>query len=223
MVVEDDIKIARALKRGLGLASYAVDVEHDGEAGYYAASSVDYDIIITDIMMPKLDGFELIARLREDKITTPIIALTAKSSERDVVSGLDGGANDYVTKPFSYDVLLARVRTLLRAPSVAETALLYSDGLIVDVAGHEVTRLDLKIQLSVREFALLEYLIRNKNRIVSKEKIIAHVWDFDADILPNTVEVFISSLRKKLEKPFPKQPKIIQAVRGLGYSIRSVT
>ena len=220
LVVEDDKKIAIAIKRGLEIVGYAVDVESDGEAGYYAASSEAYDVIITDIMMPKLDGFGLIKKLREDQITTPIIALTARTQERDVISGLDSGADDYVTKPFSYTVLLARVRALLRRPPATEQAVLRIDDVELDVASHVVSRDGASIQLSIREFALLEYLVRNKNRVVSKETIISHVWDFDADILPNTVEVFINSLRKKLEKSFPKRRKLIQTIRGLGYTIK---
>lgn len=219
LVVEDDTRIADSVKMGLEMEGYAIDIEHDGESGYLSATAEEYDIIVTDIMMPVLDGFAMIRKLREADVATPIIALTAKTQSKDVVDGLDSGADDYLAKPFSFEVLLARIRALLRRPSETQSVQLAIADLIIDPASRTVLRDGHDITLSSKEFALLEYLVRNQGKVMSKDQLIAHVWDFDADVLPNTVEVFIKFIRDKIEKPFPKSPKIIHTVRGLGYKV----
>lgn len=219
LVVEDDTRIADSVKMGLEMEGYAVDVEHDGENGFLSATAEDYDLIVTDIMMPVMDGFAMIRKLREAGVKTPIIALTAKTQNQDVVSGLDSGADDYLAKPFSFEVLLARIRALLRRPSETQDVVLTVADLQIDPASRTVLRDGHDISLSSKEFALLEYLVRSQGKVVSKDQLIAHVWDFDADILPNTVEVFIKFIRDKVEKPFPKSPKLIHTVRGLGYKV----
>ncbi|HTK39338.1 MAG TPA: response regulator transcription factor [Patescibacteria group bacterium] len=220
LVVEDEHRIAQALKQGLSDEGYAVDVAYDGDEGVRSAESDEYDLIIMDVMMPVLDGVQASQKLRADGNHTPILMLTAKSQPRDIVTGLDAGADDYLPKPFSFDVLLARVRALLRRPNETLDTILSVDDLELDVAKHSVTRGGVPLQLSGKEYAILEYLLRNKDRILSKNNIISHVWDFDADVLPNNVEVFITYLRNKVDRPFPKARPLIQTVRGFGYVIK---
>jgi DNA-binding response OmpR family regulator len=220
LVAEDEHRIANAIKEGLEQESYAVDVVYDGEEAYNSARYEDYDLLILDVMMPGLDGYIVSKRLREDGKHVPILLLTAKSQNRDIVRGLDNGADDYLPKPFSFEVLLARVRALLRRPQQTSGDILTARGLAMNTVSHEVSRDKRPIQLSSKEYALLEYLLRNKGQVLSKDKIITHVWNFDADILPNTVEVFIAYLRGKIDKPFPG-PAIIETVRGFGYRISS--
>jgi DNA-binding response OmpR family regulator len=220
LLVEDEHRIAQAVKEGLEQESYAVDVCFDGEDGYNTAGADDYDLIILDVMMPGLDGFEVCRRLRKDGIHAPVLMLTAKDQTRDVVSGLDSGADDYLAKPFSFEILLARIRALLRRPHEVATEVLRAGDLSLDPASHQVARGGTLIGLSAKEYAILEYLLRNQGRVLSKHNIMTHVWDFDADILPNNVEVFITYLRAKVDKPF-KQPNLIQTVRGFGYKIEA--
>lgn len=218
LVVEDEHRIARAIKEGLEQESYAVDIEHDGEAGYLAAKADEYDLVILDVMMPGMDGFEVCKKLRADGLHMPILMLTAKDQTQDVVNGLDNGADDYLAKPFSFDVLLARIRALLRRPQDVMSETLTVSDLTLDPATKKVTRAGEDINLSVKEFAILEYMMRNPGKILSKNNIMTHVWDFDANILPNNVEVFITYLRSKIDKPF-KGKSLIQTVRGFGYKI----
>lgn len=217
LVVEDEHRIAQSIKEGLVTEGYAVDVVFDGEDGYNTAGSDEYDLIILDVMMPKMDGYEVCKKLREDGDHTPILMLTAKDRSRDIVKGLDTGADDYLAKPFAFNVLLARVRALLRRPSESLGEKLTAFDLSLDPVSHMVQRDGKQIMLSSKEFAILEYLLRNKNRIISKNNIMTHVWDFDADVLPNNVEVFIAYLRAKVDRPFEK--KLIHTVRGFGYII----
>lgn len=219
LVVEDEHRIARAIKEGLEQEHYAVDVEFDGESGYGAASAENYDLIILDVMMPGMNGYEVCQKLRADGNHTPIIMLTAKDQAADIVKGLDTGADDYLAKPFSFEVLLARIRALLRRPQQSLGESLEVGDLTLNTVTKQVTRRGKPIQLSSKEYALLEYLMRNQGRILSKNNIISHVWDFDADILPNTVEVFMNYLRSKVDKPF-KQP-LLHTVRGFGYKIEA--
>ena len=218
LIVEDERKIARALGRALKNEKYAVDISHDGTDAYAMAGMIDYDLLILDRMIPgDYDGLSLTKKLREEGKKVPILLLTALGEVQDKTEGLDSGADDYLTKPFALDELLARVRALLRRPQTqAETILKIAD-LSLDLNTHEVFRNNQKIELTNKEFSLLEYLARNAGRPVSKVQIIAHVWDYDADILLNNIEVYISYLREKVDKPFGK--KLIKTVRGIGYKI----
>jgi two-component system OmpR family response regulator len=217
LVVEDEHRIAHAIKEGLQEESYAVDVCYDGEDGYNSAANDEYDVIILDVMMPEMNGYEVAKKLRDNSVHTPILMLTAKDQEKDIVQGLDSGADDYLAKPFSFEVLLARVRALLRRPKQDIGVSYTVSDLTLDTSTKQVTRGGKSISLSAKEFAILHYLMRNKDRIVSKASIMTHAWDFDADILPNTVEVFINYLRSKVDKPFSKP--LIHTARGFGYKI----
>jgi len=219
LVVEDDHKIAGAIKKGLSQESYAVDVSYDGQDGLGQASTIEYDLIILDRMLPEIDGIQICKALREKKNTTPILILTAKDKIKDRVEGLDAGADDYLTKPFAFEELLARVRALLRRPQKIDNNVLKVGNLTLNTLDFEAKRSGKKIKLSSKEFALLEYLMRNAGRILTKDNIIEHVWDYDADILPNTVEVFVGYLRNKIDKPFPKEPPLIETARGFGYKM----
>jgi len=219
LVVEDEHKIAGALKRGLEQESYAVDLAYDGEEGLSSALTDEYDVIVLDRMLPGLlDGAEICKEVRANGVRTPIIMLTAKDKIGDRVEGLNAGADDYLVKPFAFEELLARLRALLRRPQDHVGNVLTLDDLTLDTTTFEVKRAGRKIQLSQREYALLEYLMRNQNRILSKANIISHVWDYDADILPNTLEVYIGYLRNKIERPF-RGPDLIHTVRGFGYKL----
>ena len=220
LVVDDEKRIAKSIKQGLEMDGYAVDIEHDGEDGYNAARADDYDLIILDVMMPIMNGFEVAKKLRADGNKTPILMLTAKDQNKDIVEGLDSGADDYLPEPFGFEVLGARVRALLRRPQDVLDNILTVRDLELDIANHTAERAGKDIKLSNKEFAILEYLLRNKNQILSKQNIMTHVWDFDADILPNNVEVFINYLRNKIDKPFPGTDPIIQTVRGFGYIVK---
>lgn len=219
LVIEDEHKIANAIKEGLMQESFAVDVLYDGAEGLNAARYEEYDLVILDRMLPGgTDGLQICQTLRSEGKHMPILMLTAKDQVRDRVQGLNAGADDYMIKPFSFEELLARVRALLRRPHESIGEVLMVDTLTLDTTLHEVRRGDQLIMLSGKEYALLEYLMRNKNKVLSKTNIMNHVWDFDADILPNTIEVFMAYLRAKVDKPFPGNP-LIQTVRGFGYKI----
>lgn len=217
LVVEDTERIANAIKQGLEQESYAVDVENDGDDGLRAAVNEPYDLIILDIMLPSVDGVTICREVRKEGIATPILMLTAKSQDQDIVTGLDAGADDYLPKPFSFDILLARIRALLRRPDATKGDVLTVGDLTLDSASRKVSRAGEEIKLSLKEYAILEYLMRNKGIACSKDTIISHVWDFDADILPNTLEVFISYLRAKIDKPFGK--RLIHTVHGFGFKV----
>jgi DNA-binding response OmpR family regulator len=217
LVVEDAVTIANAVKEGLEQEGYAVDVEHDGDDGLHAALYEPYDLIILDVMLPTKDGITVCRELRGNDVATPILMLTAKTQDGDVVNGLNAGADDYLGKPFSFEVLLARIRALLRRPQNAIDDMLTVGSVSLDAASHIVTRDGRVISLSRKEYAILEYLMRNTSRVCSKEEIMQHVWDFNADILPNTLEVFITYLRAKIDKPFASP--LIHTVRGVGYRI----
>ena len=219
LVVEDEYKIANSIKKGLQLEGFATDVSYDGSDGFDMASGETYDVIILDIMLPGMDGMTLCKKLREEKNHTPILMLTAKGELEDKVKGLNSGADDYLVKPFAFEELLARVRALTRRPQNGWEARLKVGDLELDSVLYEVKREGKTITLSRKEFALLEYLMRNPNKILNKDQIIAHVWDYDADILPNTVEVYIGYLRKKIDIAFPNSKNLIQTVRGFGYKI----
>lgn len=219
LVIEDEHKIANSIKKGLMQESYAVDIAYDGIQGYDLASVENYDVIILDLMLPGINGIEICKKLRANKIHTPILILTAKGQLEDKVGGLNCGADDYLVKPFAFAELLARIRALTRRPKTGLRPLLKIDNLSLNTINYEVVRDNKKIFLSKKEFALLEYLLRHPNTIVSKDQIINNVWDYDADVLPNTVEVYIGYLRNKIDKPFKKQRPLIYTIRGFGYKI----
>ncbi len=222
LIIEDERKIARALKLGFEQERAVVEVYHDGPEGLSAALGDNYDVIVLDRMLPGgMDGIEICAQLRGKGVRTPIIMLTAKGQIRDRVAGLNSGADDYLTKPFSFEELLARVRALLRRPQDTVGNILQVGDLELDTLSYEVKRNGTKIELTQTEFSLLEYLMRNYGRVLSKTNIINHVWDFDADVLPNTVEAYIGYLRNKIDKRFPSEPTLIQTVRGFGYKIEA--
>jgi DNA-binding response OmpR family regulator len=221
LLVEDEPKIAAAIKKGLMQEKFAVDVETSADNGLGAAISQPYDLMIIDRMLPGgMEGLDIAKEVRSKDIHTPILVLTAKDQIKDRVAGLDSGADDYLVKPFAFDELLARIRALLRRPQETKGNVLQIEDLSLDTVSYEVRRAGTPINLSSKEFALLEYLMRNAGRIVNKDAIIAHVWDFDADILPNTVEVYIGYLRSKIDKPF-KKPGLIHTLRGFGYKLGS--
>lgn len=222
LIVEDDHKIANAIKRGLEQESYAADVSYDGKDGFGQAMSIQYDLIILDRMLPEVDGIKICQTLRGQKVHSPILMLTAKDRVSDKVEGLDAGADDYLTKPFSFEELLARVRALMRRPQSSQGDVFQINDLLLDSQKFEVKRANQIITLSSKEFALLEYLMRNPGRILTKDNIISHVWNYDADILPNTVEVYIGYLRNKIDKPFKNKPNLIYTIRGFGYKIEAV-
>ena len=220
LLVEDEHKIARALKKALEQEKYAVDVAYDGDEGHAMATTEPYDAAIIDRMLPGgHDGLDIVSAMRDQKIHTPVLLLTALGSVKDRTDGLDSGADDYLIKPFALEELLARVRALLRRPKEQQSTLLSAGDLTLNTGTFEVTRADTPLQLTSKEFALLEYLLRNQGRPLPKETIIAHVWDYDADILPNTVEVYIKYLRAKVDQPFDKP--LIHTVRGFGYKLQS--
>lgn len=219
LVIEDEHKIAQAIKNGLVLEKFAVDLEYDADSGLGAALNETYDVMIIDRMLPgSIEGIEICQKVREAGIHTPIIILTAKNQIRDRVAGLNAGADDYLVKPFSFEELLARVRALMRRPKSAQDNILKVKNLTLDTINYEVKREGKQITLSAKEFALLEFMMRNSGQVLSKDKIISHVWDFDADVLPNTVEVYIGYLRTKVDKPF-KGPELIHTLRGFGYRL----
>ena len=219
LVIEDERKIARVIAESLKREKYAVDAAYDGEEGFNLADSQPYDLLIVDRMLPGLEGMEIVKKLRENGKNMPILFLTALSTTEDKTLGLDVGADDYLTKPFAIDELLARVRALLRRPPIQQPDILKIDDLEIDKQQQTVTRAGKNIDLTNKEYALLEYLMQHPNHILSKETLIDHVWDFDADILPNNVEAYIKNLRQKIDKPFKKQ--LIKTVRGFGYRIES--
>lgn len=220
LIIEDEHKIAQALKRGLEQERYAVDLEFDGESGQAAAEAESYDLIVLDRMLPGKDGAQICRDLRTNGNHVPILMLTAKDRISDRVQGLDAGADDYLVKPFSFEELLARIRALLRRPHEAASTILEVDDLQLDPANFTALRAGKFIPLSGKEFALLEYLMRNAGRVLSKDMIMNHVWDFDADILPNTIEVYIGYLRNKIDKPFDG-PNLIHTRRGFGYTLKA--
>jgi two-component system, OmpR family, response regulator len=220
LIVEDDSTIAAFLVKGFREAGFAVDQAADGEAGVHLAESVPYDVAIVDLMLPKLDGLSLIQRLRDQRIATPVIILSARHSVDDRVRGLESGGDDYLTKPFAFSELLARVQALLRRTTgVTETTRLAVGDLTMDLIARRVTRAGREIALRPREYALLEYLMRNAGRVVSKTMILSHVWDYSFDPGTNVVDVLVFRLRDRIDKGF--DTKMLQTVRGMGYVLQA--
>ena len=219
LVVEDDKKIASFVVKGLEEAGFAVDHADNGEAALHLALSEPYDAAVMDIMLPHLDGLSVIERLRQTKIHTPVLILSAKRSVDDRIRGLQTGGDDYLTKPFSFAELLARVQALIRrANHETEPARLAAGDLSIDLLTRAVKRGESKLDLPPREFALLEYLMRNAGKVVSKTMILQHVWGYDFDPMTNVVDVLVSRLRNKLDRDFAN--KLIQTHRGVGYALK---
>ena len=217
LIVEDDLTIAGFLMKGFKEAGFAVDHAADGETGLHLATTEPYDVAIVDLMLPRLDGLSLIQRMREKKIRTPVIILSAKHSVDDRVKGLQTGGDDYLTKPFAFSELLARVQALIRrATGVMDSNRVVVGDLTLDLITRKVTRAGRDIEeLRPREFALLEYLMRNAGRVVSKTMILSHVWNYSFDPRTNVVDVLVFRLREKIDKDFDR--KMLQTVRGIGY------
>ena len=217
LVVEDEQRMAELLKAGLEEENHTVTVAHDGEAGFDLATTFEFDVILLDVLLPRLDGFEVARRLREQGNQTPILMLTARDAVPDVVRGLDLGADDYLTKPFAFDELLARLRSTARHRAIRRSSRLQIADLVLDPASYEVTRNGQQIKLSATEFRLLEFLMRRSKKVVPRTAIVEGVWGFDREIEENTLDAFIKLLRNKVDRDYER--KLIQTVRGVGYSI----
>ncbi len=218
LVVEDEKKVASFIKRGLEEEDFTVDVAHDGESGIAMAESSSYDLILMDVMLPKKDGLSAIKELREKNISAPILCLTAKDTVEDIASGLDIGSDDYLTKPFAFAELVARVRALIRRGSQDRGAELYFADLRLDPVGHNVWRNNRPVDLTAKEYALLEYFMRNPNQVLTRNMIAEHVWDYTFDSFTNIIDVYVNYLRKKIDRDFDK--KLIHTVRGVGYVLK---
>lgn len=219
LVIEDEHKIANSIQKGLTHEGYIVDISYDGQEGYDLASEGGYDVIILDIMLPLMDGVTLCKKLREEHIHTPVLMLTARGEIENRVEGLNSGADDYLVKPFAFAELLARIKALTRRPKSTFVQTITVEDLSLDPQTYDVKRGDRLITLSRKEFSLLEYLMRHPGQTVTKDQIIENVWNYDADILPNTVEVYIGYLRTKIDKIAPDRKPLIQTIRGFGYKI----
>jgi len=218
LVVEDEKKVGSFIKRGLEAANYSVDVEHDGEAGLRRLLEGGYDLVILDVMLPKLDGFDVMKAIRQRRIDVPILLLTARIAVADKVTGLDLGADDYLTKPFAFEELLARVRALLRRGAAGAPTVLAAADLRLDPATRQVTRGGRRIDLTSKEYALLEFLLRRRDQVLSRAVIAQHVWGVDYDTFTNVIDVYVNYLRKKIDSGF--EPKLIHTVRGFGYVLK---
>lgn len=217
LVVEDDSRIAGFIEKGLRESGYAVRVAQNGDDGYLDARYNPYDLIVLDVMLPRMDGLEIARRLRQEEKTTPILMLTARDTEQDKIRGLDVGADDYLTKPFGFGEFLARVRALLRRESLTRTSVMRLGDLEVDTAARRVHRAGTEILLSGREYTLLEYLIHHAGQVVTRDLLMENVWS-DADIESNVIDVYIGYLRQKIDVPFGES--LIHTVRGVGYTLR---
>ena len=219
LVVEDEKKVASFIKKGLQEEGYAVDLASDGKTGLTMGLDGVHDLIILDINLPRMDGLSVLQELRKRKVTTPVLLLTVRAAIEDKVIGLDTGADDYLTKPFAFQELLARVRALLRRRAEAESPLLQVADLTLDPATRFVSRGDEKIELTAKEFALLIYFMRNPGRVLTRTMIGEHVWDYDFDPMTNVIDVYVNYLRKKIEAG--GEPKLIHTVRGVGYVMKA--
>ena len=217
LLVEDEVRLAEAVQRGLAAEGFQVELAHEGQEGLFKATTGAYDVVVLDIMLPGLNGYRVCQEMRRAKVWTPVLMLTAKDGEYDEADAFDIGADDYLTKPFSYVVLVARLRSLVRRGAPARPAVLQAGDLTLDPARHRVTRGDVELTLTPREFALLQYLIRHREQVLSKTQILENVWDAHYDGDDNIVEVYIGYLRKKIDVPFGRRS--IDTVRGVGYRL----
>jgi heavy metal response regulator len=218
LVVEDEKKVASFLKKGLEEEYYAVDCAYDGEEALYMVEANDYDLMILDIMLPKIDGLEVLKGVRDKKVPLPVLMLTAKDSVEDVVKGLDAGGDDYLTKPFAFAELLARVRALLRRKEREPAGELQVADLVLDPVTHAVSRGSREIELTAKEYALLEYLMRQVNRVVTRTMISEHVWDYHFDPMTNVIDVYVNHLRNKID--LNSSQRLIHTIRGVGYMLK---
>ncbi|MFO7811395.1 MAG: response regulator transcription factor [Pelovirga sp.] len=218
LVVEDEKKVAGFIKRGLEEEGFSVDLAEDGEKGMFLATTGDYDLILMDVMLPKMDGLSAIQSLREKNISTPILCLTAKDNVEDIVAGLDSGSDDYLTKPFAFAELISRVKALIRRNARDRGAELLFADLRIDPVSHKVWRNDKEIDLTSKEYALLEYFMRNPNQALTRTMIAEQVWDYTFDTFTNIIDVYVNYLRKKIDRGF--DTKLIHTVRGVGYVLR---
>jgi heavy metal response regulator len=218
LVVEDEKKVASFLKKGLEEERYAVDCAFDGEEALFMVDANEYDLMLLDIMLPKVDGLEVLKRVRDKGATLPVLMLTAKDSVEDVVKGLDRGGDDYLTKPFAFAELLARVRALLRRKGREPAGELQVADLVLDPVTHAVRRGDKKVELTAKEYALLEYLMRHVDHVVTRTMISEHVWDYHFDPMTNVIDVYVNHLRSKIDTD--SSQKLIHTVRGVGYILR---
>ena len=218
LVVEDEHRLVSVLKQGLQEHGYAVDVAYDGADGLDLAQTEPYDLLILDVMLPKLDGYRICRQLRARHVHVPILMLTARDAVDDRVAGLDSGADDYLTKPFAFRELLARVRALLRRDSTAKETILRAGDLTLDPVTRDVHRGDRRIELASKEYAVLEYFMRNPNHVLTRTQIAEHVWDYDFAAMSNVVDVYVRTLRRKLADD--QEPRLLRTVRGTGYQLR---
>lgn len=218
LLVEDEKDLAHIIKQGLEEHGYSVDMAHDGEEGLYMAENYPVDVIVLDIMLPIMNGLDILKTIRKNEINTPVIMLTAKDTTKDKIGGLDRGADDYLTKPFDFDELLARIRALLRRGGDIKESVIKIADMEIDTARHEVHRKGKHLSLSAKEYALLEYLAYNKGHVVSRFDITEHIYNEEFDLDSNVVDVYINFLRKKVDKDF--EPKLIHTVRGAGYILK---
>lgn len=219
LIVEDEIKLAQTLKKVLVAEHYVVEAMHDGEEGYLQAIDEDYDVIILDVGLPSMDGFEVCQKLREEGVKTPVLMLTARDTTKDKIEGLDSGADDYLVKPFSIEEMLARIRALVRRKQGIISSVLQVDSLELDSKAKVVKRVGKEISLSSREYALLEYLMHNPNQVLGKQQLLEHVWGGEVDPFSNVIDVYIGYLRKKIDKDFPKEAPLLHTIKGLGYRL----
>ena len=218
LVVEDESKVASFIQRGLEAEQYHVDVANDGESGLSAIFDEDYDLVILDIMLPKRNGFSVLEEVRKRHLQVPVLMLTARDTVTDRVTGLDRGADDYLTKPFAFEELVARVRALLRRGAPSQSPVLEIADLRLDPVTREITRADQKIEMTAKEFALLEFFLRQPGRVLSRALIAQHVWGVDFDTFTNVIDVYVNYVRKKIDADF--EPKLLHTVRGVGYVLK---
>ncbi len=218
LIIEDNIQLARTIKKGLELEKYTVDIAHNGKEGLLKAVANQCDLVILDWMMPEMNGIEFLNTFRKDNLTTPVLMLTAKDTSFDTIESLDNGADDYLAKPFDFDVLLARIRSLLRRSTTKEL-LLSCGSLTIDPKTKHVERSGVSIKLSAKEYRLAEYLIRHKGEVLGEEDIVTHGWSYEYDSMSNIVRVYIRYLRNKIDRAFPNEQALIQTIRGMGYTM----